>query len=367
MDVFEKEKNKVEYRRKLLFEYCRDLKNMSGIEIGPLCYPTLHKNESNILYLDLHSKAEIMQSLGRDYPADLVDVDIVTGGSPLINVLAGNTYDYFIANHVIEHIPDLIAWLEDIHSLLRPGGFIYLAIPDRKFTFDFYRPETSCGHLIVDYEDGEDVDSAEHQLDALIYHASMPEISWDNINAGRYDFIHHHHVFNSNDFVDRIIRPLVRLKYLKFSLMCHETAPELYNEFVVILRREERYEDIRILGVAAEVQPGETRGKNRGAGNVMVRNETPATDYLKELNDIAASGLFQAEWYLNTYPNVRNTGLDPLRHYFFSGWKMNYNPSPDFDTEWYLKNNPDVAGVGYNPLWHFAVCGKGEGRRPKEN
>ena len=123
--------------------------------------------------------------------------------------------------------------------LLRPGGFVFLAVPDKRFTFDSERPETSCGHLIVDFENDNPVDSAEHHLDALIYHADKPEIIWNNIKRNRYDFVHHHHVFNSETFLDRIIRPLVRLKYLKFSVMRCETAEELYNEFVLIMRKEE--------------------------------------------------------------------------------------------------------------------------------
>lgn len=366
MDILEKEKKKVECRRRIIHDYCPHIMELTGVEIGPLCYPTLDKNESHISYLDICSKETLAQSLGRDYPLEVVDVDIVTNGRPLVGVLPPASCDYFIANHVLEHIPNLISWFEDIHSLLKPGGFIYLAIPDRKFTFDLRRPETSCGHLIVDYENGMNVDSAEHNLDSLIYHETKPEINWDSICAGRYDFIHHHHVFNADDFTDRIIRPLVRLRYLKFSLMRCETAPELYNEFVVILRKEERSEDITILGEAAELQAGEARGKSRFIRNMPSGNNRAEGNHLGQLAAIAASAMFQPSWYLDKYPEVRMAGIDPLRHYFFSGWRMGYNPSPDFDGAWYLRNNPDVAGAGYNPLWHYVVCGKGEGRKPKE-
>ncbi|MGX1199545.1 glycosyltransferase family 4 protein [Parvibaculum sp. MBR-TMA-1.3b-4.2] len=45
------------------------------------------------------------------------------------------------------------------------------------------------------------------------------------------------------------------------------------------------------------------------------------------------SGLFDAEWYLRTYSDVRQAGADPLHHYLFHGWKEGRLPSAWFAPE----------------------------------
>lgn len=62
---------------------------------------------------------------------------------------------------------------------------------------------------------------------------------------------------------------------------------------------------------------------------------------------------FDAEFYLETYPDIKEAGLDPLEHYLRAGWKENRDPSPEFSTKSYLDANPDVAETGDNPfLYH---------------
>lgn len=84
-------------------------------------------------------------------------------------------------------------------------------------------------------------------------------------------------------------------------------------------------------------------------------------DILTELPDDASRARFlealqehfDTDFYLETYPDIREAGLDPLEHYLRTGWKENRNPSPDFSTRSYLDENPDVAATGDNPfLYH---------------
>ncbi|TCL87254.1 hypothetical protein C8J38_1341 [Rhizobium sp. PP-WC-2G-219] len=55
---------------------------------------------------------------------------------------------------------------------------------------------------------------------------------------------------------------------------------------------------------------------------------------------------------------------DVADHYVRHGWHQLYDPSPSFKTAYYLESNPDVREAGLNPLWHFVVAGKNEGRYP---
>lgn len=80
---------------------------------------------------------------------------------------------------------------------------------------------------------------------------------------------------------------------------------------------------------------------------------------------IQSSGLFNAEWYLQTYPDVAHEGFDPLEHYLRHGAAEGRNPSTDFATEFYLNMYPDVRETAMNPLLHYIKFGREEGRLPK--
>jgi hypothetical protein len=74
--------------------------------------------------------------------------------------------------------------------------------------------------------------------------------------------------------------------------------------------------------------------------------------------------LFDSEWYLEQNPDVRTSGIDPLRHYLQSGGTEGRDPHPLFDSDWYLEQNPDVREAGVNPLVHYLERGWRESRDP---
>ncbi len=77
---------------------------------------------------------------------------------------------------------------------------------------------------------------------------------------------------------------------------------------------------------------------------------------------IRASSLFDPDYYLATYPDVRAAKADPATHYLIHGWKEHRDPSAAFSTASYLSANPDVAAAGINPLIHYLKRGRKEGR-----
>ena len=78
---------------------------------------------------------------------------------------------------------------------------------------------------------------------------------------------------------------------------------------------------------------------------------------------IASSGLFDAEWYLELYPDVANGGIDPLKHYVLHGAYEVRDPGPMFSAFKYHKANPDVTEAGIPALLHYLRNGRDEGRR----
>jgi hypothetical protein len=76
------------------------------------------------------------------------------------------------------------------------------------------------------------------------------------------------------------------------------------------------------------------------------------------------SPLFDTDWYLQQNPSVNDSGENPLVHFYSVGAKEGRDPTPLFDVKWYLENNPDVREKGVNPLKHFIEHGANEGRSP---
>ena len=75
---------------------------------------------------------------------------------------------------------------------------------------------------------------------------------------------------------------------------------------------------------------------------------------------------FDPAFYLERYPDVGPSGLDPLAHFLWFGGQEGRQPDACFDSGFYLLQYPDVAAAGSNPLVHFLRFGWQEGRRPNE-
>jgi hypothetical protein len=81
------------------------------------------------------------------------------------------------------------------------------------------------------------------------------------------------------------------------------------------------------------------------------------------VDTVGQSEFFDRDFYLQTYPDVRDSGADPVIHYIEHGAFELRDPSARFSSSRYLANNRDVLQAKMNPLHHYAVHGHKEGRR----
>lgn len=78
---------------------------------------------------------------------------------------------------------------------------------------------------------------------------------------------------------------------------------------------------------------------------------------------IYGHAFFDKKYYLETYIDVKKSGVDPLLHYLSSGWREGYDPSPEFDSlayrDKYMADDDDRC-----PLYHYYVEGRFSGTEP---
>lgn len=69
---------------------------------------------------------------------------------------------------------------------------------------------------------------------------------------------------------------------------------------------------------------------------------------------IRSQGLvpFDEDFYLKEYPDVKQSGMKPLKHYFLYGAYEGRNPNSNFNTLDYISNHPDIIITGENALLH---------------
>ncbi|AVO39209.1 hypothetical protein [Pukyongiella litopenaei] len=62
---------------------------------------------------------------------------------------------------------------------------------------------------------------------------------------------------------------------------------------------------------------------------------------------------FDPEFYLHSYPDVAEAGMDPLDHYLRYGWRDGRRPNTWFDPQVWLRARPDLVVSGGHPFVHY--------------
>ncbi|HUF13534.1 MAG TPA: methyltransferase domain-containing protein [Longimicrobiales bacterium] len=205
----------------------------SGIEIGGLHAPLRVPSGATVRYVDRATTAE----LRRLYPdlglLRIVDVDVVDDGENLVT-FEPSSLDFIIANHVIEHCENPLRTLERWLSLLRPGGVIYMAVPDQRKTFDRQRPLTSFEHVLRDYSEGPAGSRRDHLREYARLVDHVPEADVEGV-VDRWlaeDTRPHYHAWTPRTFREMLERAR-ELESMTFSVEALSEAPD---EFIAILR-----------------------------------------------------------------------------------------------------------------------------------
>lgn len=89
--------------------------------------------------------------------------------------------------------------------------------------------------------------------------------------------------------------------------------------------------------------------------NLSWKNSSIFPSYGWEITE--SLSYFDKSYYLDTYPDVRATGIDPFYHFAMHGWREKRNPNSWMSTSAYLDRYPELLTREENPLAHMVRVG----------
>lgn len=286
-----------------------------GLEIGPLDKPIVPKNGTAVLYAD-HLPTDELREKYRGHKlvsSDLIQgVDIVVGPAGIRDAVGSRRFNYVVASHVIENIPNPLGWLNEIYGFLEPGGILSLAIPDKRYCFDRLRGLTTAADWAGAWLQKTTKPTPAQILDALSNEVNHDgDITW-LANIGPDELTHARHprealriaveAFESNKYFDvhcwvftpasfcDLLRRLSIFGLLNFYVAnFHDSVG---HEFFIQLRKPERFE---------------------------WSEQIVSIPLFWEERYKALPENFDAKFYLYHHPDIMQARVDPADHYLEYG------------------------------------------------
>lgn len=204
-----------------------------GLEIGALHHPLPVPSSVHVRYVDRLSVAELRSHYPELAALPLVPLDLIDDGETLTKV-PDNSQDFVIANHFLEHCEDPIKTLRTFFRVLRSGGILYLAVPEKHHTFDRDRPVTTLAHLWADHRMGPTRSRREHYQEwvKLVDKKTDPleaEQLVTRLESRKYSI--HFHVWDQSAWLEFIQAMQVHYQF-KFEVLCQHGI-----EMINVLRK----------------------------------------------------------------------------------------------------------------------------------
>lgn len=240
-----------EIRRGHLLKYI-DLSGV-GLEIGPYDQPTILKSEADVRYLDWKNREQLVSECSHsELIPEIPEIDYVVASNNYRDYVE-DQFDFIIANHVMEHAPNMIQWLSDISEMMKENAVLFLALPDKEFSFDRYRPDTALSHLVAEFFSGVKEIPVEHHIEVEMYYDLgfineemniVDRLDWSRIQAAISKGPHigiHSHVFRSSTILSKILKPLLMMGFLPLNVVDFIPARgETGGEMLIVLRKGAR-------------------------------------------------------------------------------------------------------------------------------
>jgi len=193
-------------------------------------------------HFDVPTTRRIYGELGQ---IPLVDVDVL--GDVHALPFRENAFDFVILNHVIEHVENFVDVLFSLSQIIKPGGHLYLVVPDKRYTFDQYRKVTPYQHFVEEWLSGSAINRQQHYEDWVrcvqgmyfqrINPADALAIAHATADLMQEAYSIHYHVWTAEHFLTCLFQLRHQLGLELELVDFAEPHSNLDNEFIVVLRK----------------------------------------------------------------------------------------------------------------------------------
>lgn len=233
-------------------------KNVSILEIGPFFNPSV--KGKNVKYFDILGYDELVNR-ANFYGGSTLNIPHIDFVDPKGNLdIVNEQFDVVVSSHCIEHQPDLVDHLQKVEKILKPGGHYFLLIPDKRYCFDHFIPETIMADVLDKYY----LQAKTHSLRNVLVHRIFsthndPIRHWSGDHGPQHDddyeshlqsvlseyndpngkYIDVHGSFFTPDTFANIIGQLNKLKLLQLKILRNYHTRKNDFEFFVIMEKPE--------------------------------------------------------------------------------------------------------------------------------
>ncbi len=216
-----------------------------GLEIGALSQPlTLPATVTHCFYTDHFDNDDLAIHYKEIPKSQFVNLDFVSDyhGLPF----ADNTLDFIITNHTIEHAENVFRVIHEFQRVLKPNGILYMAVPDKRSTFDLYRESVSFEHLADEYHNGALQNRETHYREwvhgihryfnnGAVLDETTAEAQVKDLMAQNYSI--HFHTWQASQFMRHMLqmRSELGIQLQLIDLVTIQINAD--NEFIVVLRK----------------------------------------------------------------------------------------------------------------------------------
>ena len=219
--------------------------------------------------------------------------------------------------------------------------------------------------------------------------ATLDALEKSRVNTERYGYKDHYPVkvkyenynkFEKKTIVEKkIMRPIRKNPYVYMGLKSKGDIKNFlnYRKIYDYLKDSKLFDEKYYLNKYPEVKKS---GINPLLHYILIGNQDgdlPSKKYETIYNSLTNSKMFDEKYYLEKYPEVKKLGIDPISHYILIGNQVGNLPSQTFETiynslnnskmfdeKYYLKNYPEVKNSGISPILQYITIGYKEGKNP---
>jgi predicted SAM-dependent methyltransferase len=204
-----------------------------GIEIGALYMPLKVPAVARVKYVDRMTVTELRKQYPELDNEQLVNVDILDDGEQLASI-ADSSQDFVIANHFLEHCQNPIQALLNLLRVVKLARPVYLAIPDKRYSFDIDRPITPFEHLMRDYTEGPESSRREHFEEWARFVNKVKdeaEVQKQVAILMEMNYSIHFHVWTQDEML-KLLQAVKKMVYFDIEFMLRNV-----NEVIFVLRK----------------------------------------------------------------------------------------------------------------------------------